>query len=90
MTGPASATPFLPDVNAGAAYSAQLAAKGGHAPYTWTLAPGSPSLPAGLNLSSDGKITGTPVGPSAIYDFTVRITDSAGAFRDVQYTITVF
>ena len=47
--------------------------------------------PAGvrfLNISSDGKITGTPSGPASIYDFTVRLTDSAGVFRDVQFTIT--
>ena len=90
ILGPASATPFLPDANIGALYSAQLAAKGGTPPYIWALAPTSPGLPAGLNISSDGKITGTPTGPSAIYDFTVRITDSAGVFRDVQYTITLF
>jgi len=43
-----------------------------------------------LNISPNGQITGTPTGPAAIYDFTVRITDSAGVFRDVQYTITLF
>jgi len=90
ILGPASNTPSLPDGNIGVPYSAQLAAKGGHAPYTWALAPGSPGLPDGLNLSSNGQITGTPTGPTAIYDFTVRITDSATVFRDVQYTITIF
>jgi hypothetical protein len=90
MVGPAPATPTLPDGNIGVAYSAQLAGKGGTPPYTWSLAPGSPGLPDGLNISSDGQITGTPTGPAAIYDFTVRITDSAGKTRDVQYTITIF
>ncbi len=89
MTGPASNTPYLPNGNIGVLYSAQLAAIGGTAPYTWSLAPTSPGLPAGLNISPDGKITGTPTGPTAIYDFTVRITDSAGKSRDVQYTITI-
>ena len=90
ILGPASNTPFLPDGNVGLAYAAQLAAKGGTPPYTFALSPTSPGLPAGLNISSDGQITGTPTGPAAIYDFTVRITDNAGVFRDVQYTITLF
>ena len=90
IAGPAPTTPTLPDGNVGVLYSAQLSAHGGTAPYTWSLAPSSPGLPAGLNISSDGKITGTPSGPPAIYDFTVRITDSAGKTRDVQYTITLF
>jgi hypothetical protein len=89
LLGPASNTPFLPNGNVGVLYSAQLAAKGGTAPYTWSLAPTSAGLPAGLNISSDGKITGTPTGPAAIYDFTIRITDNVGIFRDVQYTITL-
>jgi len=90
MIGPSGNTPTLPDANIGSPYFAQLAAIGGQAPYTWALAPGSPALPSGLNISSDGKITGIATGPAAIYDFTLRLTDSAGAFRDIQYTITVF
>ncbi len=90
MLGPASNTPYLPSGNVGLPYSAQIAAKGGTAPYTFSLAPTSPGLPTGLNISPGGKITGTPAGPTAIYDFTMRITDSAGLFRDVQYTITLF
>jgi hypothetical protein len=88
--GPANNTPFLPNGNVGLPYSAQLSAKGGTPPYTFALAPTSPGLPGGLNLSSDGKITGIPSGPASIYDFTVRITDSAGKYRDVQFTITIF
>ena len=90
IRGPAPTTPTLPDGNIGAPYSAQLTAHGGTAPYTWSLAPTSPGLPDGLNISPDGKITGVPNGPASIYDFTVRITDSAGKVRDVQYTITIF
>jgi len=90
LIGPASTTPSLPNANIGLPYSAQLSAIGGQAPYTWALAPSSPGLPGGLNISASGKITGTPTGPASIYDFTLRLTDSAGVFRDVQYTITVF
>jgi len=90
ILGPQSNTPTLLDGNIGQLYSAQLAAKGGTAPYTWSLAPNSPGLPGGLHLTSGGIITGVPAGPAAIYDFTVRITDSAGKSRDVQYTISIF
>lgn len=90
LTGPQPTTSGIPSANVGASYSVQLTATGGQPPYTWSLAPGSPGLPAGLALTSDGLISGTPTGPSAIYDFTVRVTDSTGAFRDIQYSLTVF
>jgi hypothetical protein len=90
FVGPKSKTAFLPDGTIGVAYSAQLTAIGGLPPYTWTLAPGSPGLPSGLNLTPDGQITGTPDGPPSIYDFTLRLTDANGVFVDVQYTITIF
>ncbi len=38
----------------------QLAASGGTPPLTWDLAPGSPALPNGLQLSSGGVLSGTP------------------------------
>ena len=70
-------TSSLPGGTMGNAYSQmQLTAKGGAGADTWKLASGS-SLPAGLNLSSAGMITGTPngnfVGPTS---FTVVVTDS--------------
>lgn len=53
----------------------QLEASGGLPPYRWTSAPGSGPLPAGLNLSSAGLISGTTsaLGP---YSFTVVVEDS--------------
>ena len=38
----------------------QLAATGGTPPLTWDLAPGSPALPNGLQLSAGGVLSGTP------------------------------
>ena len=67
-------TASLPNGTVGTAYSATLAASGGTAPYTWTLATGS--LPVGLTLSSSGAITGTPTA-SGTSNFTVQATDSA-------------
>src|SRR5260370_41158769 len=48
----------LPGGNPQMAYSTTLAATGGRAPYTWSVTKGS--LPAGLNISSSGLISGTP------------------------------
>jgi hypothetical protein len=69
-------TSSLPAGNVGSAYTAQLAVKGGVAPYTWSLASGT--LPAGISLSSTGLVSGTPgsVSSSAVA-FTVK--DSTGA-----------
>jgi hypothetical protein len=69
--GPAA----LPDGQIGVAYSAQLSASGGTAPYHFVLANAS-MLPAGLTLADDGSISGTPtVAGSTRFD--VSVTDSA-------------
>ncbi|MGQ0811186.1 MAG: putative Ig domain-containing protein [Nitrospiraceae bacterium] len=42
-------------------YSSTLSATGGTPPFTWSLAPGSTPLPAGLTLTSTtGQLSGTP------------------------------
>jgi len=98
LTGPTITTRQLPNASIGVLYSAQFAATGGqpfpapNPPYSYSLSPGSGGLPDGLNLTPDGQITGTPTGRGGgnIYDFSVRVTDSVGALRDVPFTITVF
>lgn len=76
----------LPAGNPGIAYSTTLAATGGTAPYTWTLASGS--LPAGLALSTAGAITGTPTA-GGLYSFVVRATDSTTAYALQAYSINI-
>jgi putative Ig domain-containing protein len=72
------------------AYSANLDATGGVAPYTWTVIQGQ--LPAGLTLSSNpngtATISGTPVlvGSSK---FTVRVTDSETTPANASATFTI-
>lgn len=63
-----------PSPKKGVAYSFQLAASGGSAPYVFSLASGS--LPAGLTLSSTGLISGTPttVGAST---FVLAVHDAS-------------
>lgn len=65
-------TTALPDARPGARYDVDLKARGGEAPYVWSLASGS--LPTGLSLSQDGRITGTPTGQGAS-TFVVRLRD---------------
>jgi hypothetical protein len=82
-------TTSLPDATVGSPYSAPLSATGGVPPYTWSISPTSPALPAGLTLSTNGIISGTPTGPAATYDFSVRATDSVGQFVDGGLQINV-
>jgi hypothetical protein len=67
-------TSGLPDAFLGSAYLGELTAIGGDGAYAWGLAAGQ--LPAGLSLSSDGRVTGTPTGVGA-GTFTVSVV-SAG------------
>jgi predicted extracellular nuclease len=67
-------TASLPAGAVGVPYSARLSAANGTPPYDWTVTDGS--LPAGLSLSSDGTITGTPQGPAGTSTITVGITDA--------------
>ncbi len=70
----AVSTASLPDGTVGTAYSQTLSASGGTAPYTWAVASGT--LPAGLNLSSAGVLSGTPTA-AANSSFSVSATDAA-------------
>jgi hypothetical protein len=64
-----------------------LFADGGVPDYTWTLVSGE--LPPGLALSrSPGRITGTPT-TAGTFVFTVRVTDSRGAFAERTFSITI-
>ena len=76
-------TSSLPVADASTAYSSQLTAIGGTAPYTWTITSGA--LPSGLTLSTGGLINGTTsaVGVSGV---TFQATDSTSltATRTLQ------
>ncbi|MHB1973843.1 MAG: G1 family glutamic endopeptidase [Acidimicrobiales bacterium] len=64
-------TAALPAAIAGEPYSMQLAASGGTAPYSWSLAAGS--LPAGLALTPGGLVSGTPAaGGASTVEVVVR------------------
>jgi predicted outer membrane repeat protein len=82
-------TTALPNGRVGVTYSASLAATDGAPPYTWSISAGG--LPAGLTLSADGTISGTPTGPVGTSTFTVMVQDSLEpAGTDTQeLTITI-
>jgi hypothetical protein len=85
----ATASP-LADGILGLSYaSVQMSVSGGTAPYTYSLVGGS--LPAGLTLGANGLIGGTVSAAAATgpYTFTVRALDSANAFNDKAFTLTV-
>lgn len=67
----------VPPATIGVPYSTTLTVSGGSGPYTWTVAPGTPALPAGLSISGN-TITGTPAANSGgQYYLTLIVTDSA-------------
>src|SRR5262249_29720160 len=76
----------LPGAALGTLYLGTVTASGGAAPYAFTLNGGS--LPSGLNLGTDGNITGTPtaLGP---FTFTVLATAINGCTGSAPFTITV-
>ncbi len=72
----------------GAAYSQALAASGGMAPYTWSLANGA-SLPAGLVLdASSGLISGIPAA-SGTSTVLVQVSDTSTPALTASQTYTL-
>jgi hypothetical protein len=78
-------TVSLPNGTNGQSYSANLAASGGVTPYNWST---SGPLPAGLNLSTNGVISGTPTGSGTNF-FTVSLNDSSGSFANQNFSIAI-
>ncbi|EGD09904.1 putative Ig domain-containing protein,Calx-beta domain-containing protein [Xanthomonas vesicatoria ATCC 35937] len=77
----------LPAATAGTAYTQNLSASGGTAPYTFALSAGA--LPAGVTLSASGVLTGTPTA-SGSFNFTVSATDSGAPTTGSRaYTLVV-
>lgn len=93
---PASPSPVLPLRIASSPFHAgelqhpystvTLKAAGGLPPYHWSLTDGA--LPIGLDLSEDGRVTGTPSATGS-YLFTVRVDDSGGRSATLNSSIGV-
>jgi hypothetical protein len=76
----------LPSGAVGNAYSQALSARGGTAPYSWSLVSGT--LPSGLSLSSSGAIMGTPTAAGTLA-FTARVMDAASATATQAFSLTI-
>ena len=74
---PVITTGTLPDATVGMSYETPLTATAAtDGSLSWALASGS-SLPAGLTLGTDGKITGTPTAAVSSHAFTVQVSETA-------------
>ncbi|MCL2027037.1 MAG: Ig-like domain-containing protein, partial [Bacteroidales bacterium] len=74
---PVITTTTLPDGKIDVVYNATLEATTNKIP-TWSIADGG-NLPAGLSLNpATGVISGTPILPAGLYEFTVEATNAAG------------
>ena len=79
-------TATLPSGTVGTAYSTTLTASGGTTPYWWTVASGS--LPAGLSLSKNGTISGTPTSTD-LASFKMQVTDSSSPARSATKRFSI-
>lgn len=78
--------PFqLPAARLGKAYQRALLAQGGRLPYRFKL---MGNLPAGLELTSAGVITGTPTQSEQAF-FSVRLNDETGLTVQQNYALRV-
>ena len=77
----------LPDGTVEKNYSQSLTVAGGTGAYTFTVTTGS--LPAGLSLSSDGVLSGTPTTATTGATFTVTVTNPVGDTGNRIYTLAV-
>lgn len=68
------------------AFSANITASGGSAPYTYSLLSGS--LPGGLTLSNSGNLSGTP-NAAGSFSFTVQATDNTGFTGTQAYSMSI-
>ncbi len=82
-------TASLPNDTNGAFYSQTLQATGGQTPYSWSPAPYTANLPAGLALAANGVLSGTPNGVNGKNVFYVRVTDAFGTTADQLLSIAV-
>ena len=76
----------LPPASVGQAYDQTLAASGAGDRYSYTVVTGA--LPAGVTLTSDGRLAGTPTAGGS-FAFTLRATNAAGFTGERAYTLTV-
>ncbi|MFY9609109.1 MAG: putative Ig domain-containing protein [Blastocatellia bacterium] len=65
-----------------------VSATGGARPYAWDIVPGLGRLPQGMSLARIGVMSGFPF-ETGTFNFTVRVTDGAGAEARRMFSLTV-
>jgi large repetitive protein len=73
IAGPSLTFPAPPPGWTHTVYGDTLTESGGTAPFAWSVSSGS--LPAGISLSADGTLSGTPTA-TGTFSFTVEVTDA--------------
>jgi hypothetical protein len=81
-----AATTVLPVGRVGDAYTVTLAVQGGTPPYRWRLSSGS--LPRGLHLLADGRVSGIPRRACRLR-LTLRTTDAFGRAMRITTSLVV-
>lgn len=81
-------TTYLPLGRYGEEYQAQIAATGGSGGYEFSLAGGS--MPAGLDLNIDGKITGIPRDSGGFGSIIFQVRDSEGNTASRQILLSIY
>jgi hypothetical protein len=79
-------TSALPDAAVGTPYSAFLVREGGSGPFQWDLESGN--LPAGISLTTEGELTGTPTAAGDA-SFDVRVQDAGSQSATASLTLHV-
>jgi len=79
-------TKSLSAVKLGDFFSQQLETKFGQPPFNWSIVGGT--LPAGVNLRSDGVLSGTST-EAGSFTFTARVTDSNNQIAEKIFTLDV-
>jgi len=69
-------------------YATTLGATGGKGPYVWSTVEGAGTLPPGLTLAADGKITGTP-NAVGTYSLVFKVKDSSTPAIEGQKLLTI-
>ncbi len=86
IPGPSLSFPAPPAGWTHTVYGDTLTESGGTSPYTWTVSSGS--LPAGISLSADGNLSGTPTA-TGTFAFTVKVSDANSQSATEATSITV-
>jgi hypothetical protein len=89
QTPPNITTSTLPAGTVGVPYSQPVQVTGGTSALTWSIVPGTGTLPQNLNLNPiNGVISGTPTA-AGTSSFTVQVQESAGPADTQALSITI-